>query len=231
MRRRLAAFAALCAVLAVGCDATVATDVTLVSADTVRTEVSVTLTGAAAEAFSSDLELLNRLEKLVEERAGANAAREVSDDRVELRVTDVDAGKVAAASGLTGVGEISVRPGGDGTATVEVPLVAPTELAAALEGTPDPDAVPLLLENTSVVVSVSAGEVTAVSGIRTDAAAGVDVTTDGGVVTVSRQVASVMTGTLTVVASPVGGGWPWPLLAAAAAVAVAVTAAVRARRR
>src|SRR5690606_66088 len=106
--RRLRAAAAAVALLvaATGCEAVVGTDVTVTGVDEVRTEVAVTLTGAAAEAFGEDAKLLARLERLVEDRAGTTTARTVEDDLVEFRAR-VEPGRVADASGLTGVAGIS----------------------------------------------------------------------------------------------------------------------------
>ena len=226
MRRAVAAvFAAV--VLATGCEATVATGVDVDSTDSVSAEVTVTLTGSAAEAFSRDVALLNRLEKLIEDRAGATASREVSDERVSFHA-EVDPDRVADASGLTGVAGLDVAADGD-DARLTVGLVAPSELTAALADTPDPDAVPLLLENTSVVLEVRTGGVRSVSGF--DAAApGVSLVNADGVVTLSRTLDSAPAGTLTVVAAPVASGPPWVLIGAALLVAGAAVACWRRRR-
>lgn len=228
--RRLRAAAAAVALLvaATGCEAVVGTDVTVTGVDEVRTEVAVTLTGAAAEAFGEDAKLLARLERLVEDRAGTTTARTVEDDLVEFRAR-VEPGRVADASGLTGVAGISATGTGEGTAAVRIDAVPPVELRSALADTPDQAAVPLLLDNTVVRVRVFTGGVSSVGGIASNAEAGVEVTSEEGVVTFSRTVSSDTAGTLELVAAPVGGR-PWWVLVGAAAAAAGLVALVRVAR-
>ena len=211
----------LAGVLAAGCEATVATELTVSGPDTLTGKVVVSLTGPAAQAFGDDPELLVRLERLVADRTGATVRRE-RDDQALTVTADAPVERLTAAPGLTGLAAATITAAGDSRSSVRLAVVPPTELRAALEATEDPAAVEQLLANTSVQVRLTAGSIESATGLQPSQDPPVRIEYDDQSVTITRPVSSLAAGELTVTAA---AAEPFPLVPAIVAL-VCLTLAV-----
>lgn len=231
MRRRSAAALAGAALLALGCEASVSTQLLATSPTAATIQIEVAFVGDAAEALIDAPALQAQLAELFTER-GLEAERDFSARRVAY-TSSLTYDELAAASSISGVGDITLDPHDDGTATLSVAVVTPSSLRDAIidgvEDEPDADALVAALTG-STIIEV---DVVFPGGIEhVDATSGLVIVGDDTTASLEQPLSEFIPGAFAVTGTPgTPRTNPWLIAAGALVVTTAALAADQRRRR
>lgn len=230
VKQRFVSAALLGAVLLTGCSTKMMTTVDVHSATDASMSASVIFSAEAAQAIEEDLGLEKDIQELIAKKTGQEV-RTDSDDSERVYSSDLPYAKLTNASLLLGVSSAGLEPVGEEAATLNVGLVTPTDLIAAIEAgnadEVDREALTeTIMKTTTISVKVKfPGDITEVTGPGT-------VSKDGNEATFTVPLDEFVPGTMSVSGSVVKPLFSTPILVGAGgALVLAIVSIFIMRRR